>query len=59
MEYGGQKILQRFGGVPCLAMQKKKKWSPGVQKNLVALLLLPSLLFEPLFALVEMASQPA
>ena len=25
MEYGGQKILQRFGGVPGLAMKKKKK----------------------------------
>ena len=60
MEYGGQKILQRFGGVPCLAMQKKKKMEPGCSEMFgVALRLLPSLLFEPLFALVEMASQPA
>ena len=43
-----------------LGHAKKKKMEPGCSEEFgVALRLLPSLLFEPLFALVEMASQPA
>ena len=62
--YGWSMEVKRFckGLVGCHAWpcKKKKKMEPGCSEEFgVALRLLPSLLFEPLFALVEMASQPA